>query len=265
MDISNSGSHPALLPATWQVPQVFRHRLGNKVGRQRIMQADGHLLIILHAPPDSEDQERAGRIFWRDPQGNWMPKGLRHGDSALAELIAEYDRVIDDLDERENTASSAEEYFEILKDLNPLTRSANNLHDTLQKAREAMPDDRQLLVLRDSAYAMARRVEILAADTRHGLDYQIALRAEHQAEHAEQMAIASHRLNLLVAFFFPIATLAGIFGMNLYNPLEEWSEKTGAFYLILVLVIGLAMGFVLTGFVTRPVPENQKRKNRKKA
>ena len=261
METSNTAASPALIPAGWQVPQKFRDRLGTNPGRQRVMEAQGHLLVVLHAPPGSDDVAREGRIFWRDADGRWMPKGLKHGDHSIGELLDEYDKVIDRLDEREERADSADDYFGILRDLNPLVRAANNLHNTLQKAREAVPHDRELIGLRDSAYAMARRVELLAADTRHGLDYRIALRAEQQADASDRMAAASHRLNLLVAFFFPIATLAGIFGMNLHNPLEELSEKTGAIFLVGILLVGLLMGALLIAFVVRPVPE--RKRNRK--
>lgn len=32
----------SLLPEVWSVPQEFRNRLGEEVGRQRAMLADGH-------------------------------------------------------------------------------------------------------------------------------------------------------------------------------------------------------------------------------
>ena len=254
----------SLLPASWQVPQKFRDRLGRRVGRQRIMEAEGHLLIILHDPPGAEDDFRVGQFFWRNPEGNWMPKGLKHGNHSVAELIAKYDQQVDLLDDREEVADTPDEYFNLLRDLNPLVRAANNLYNTLQKAREAVPDDRVLIVLRDSAYAMSRRVELLAADTRHALDYHIAMRTEQQAENSERMAVASYRLNLLVAFFFPIATIAGIFGMNLHNPLEELSERTGAMFLVGVLTFGLLMGAVLIAFVVMPPPRRAKRQRKKK-
>lgn len=227
------------------------------------MEAEGHILIVLHEPPDSDDDTRVGRFYWRDPDGKWMPKGLKHGDHALGELLAEYERVIDLLDDREQRAHSAEEYFGILRDLNPLVRAANNLHNTLQKAREAAPDDRELILMRDAAYAVARRVELLAADTRHGLDYRIAMRAEEQAEHSQQMATSAHRLNLLVAFFFPLATLAGIFGMNLHNPLEGMSRQVGPMFLVGVLLFGLMLGGLLTAFVTMPAPRKKRRGRRR--
>ena len=43
----------SLIPAIWTVPEVFRERLGRRIGRQRMMFADGHLLLVLHAPPVS--------------------------------------------------------------------------------------------------------------------------------------------------------------------------------------------------------------------
>lgn len=224
------------------------------------MESEGHLLIILHEPPTSEDDIRTGRIYWRNAEGQWMPKGIRHSEPALGELIAEYEKTIDQVDEREQIADSPEEYFEILKDLSPLVRSANNLHNTLQKAREAVPEDRGLIMLRDASYAMARRVELLASDTRHALDYRIAMRAEEQAANSEKMAASAHRLNLLVAFFFPLATIAGVFGMNLYNPLEDLSKQAGAEVLIGTLVVGLVLGLVLTTFVTQPTPKQQRRR-----
>lgn len=260
---SKASAESSLLPAHWQVPEQFRHRLGKGPGRQRVMDADGHLLVILHEPPDADDETRVGRLYWRDPEGRWTPKGMRHGDHSLAELIAEYDRAIDQLDEQEEKADSPEEYLAILKDLSPLVRSANNFHTAVQKAREVVPDDKELIMLRDAAYAMSRRVELLAADTRHALDYRIAMRAEEQAENSEKMAASAHRLNLLVAFFFPLATITGIFGMNLNNPLEDFSEKSGALILIVVLLFGLILGAVLTAFVTLPIPE-KKRKDKKR-
>ena len=60
--------HP-LIPSRWQVPAVFEQRLGEKPGRQRLMKADGHLLLILHKTPVPGAEEREARIFWRNPQG----------------------------------------------------------------------------------------------------------------------------------------------------------------------------------------------------
>ena len=52
----------SLIPASWDVPEEFRQRLGDEPGRQRVMQADGHLLLILHAPPLADSPVRDGRF-----------------------------------------------------------------------------------------------------------------------------------------------------------------------------------------------------------
>lgn len=239
----------SLLPTSWEVPTVFRERLGDDVGRQRMMEADGHLLLVLHAPPQPDQDERVGRFFWRKPDGTWTPKGLTHGQLAVGELLGEFERAIDDIDQAEDIASNATEYFTILSALNPLVRSTRNLHDVLQEARQAVPKDRQLIVLRDRAYNLQRRTELLYNDAKNALDFAIAKRGEEQAEASEKMAVASHRLNLLVAFFFPLATLCAIFGMELRHGLEQ-QEPPGP--MLVIIGIGLLLGFVLMMFVTRP-------------
>jgi hypothetical protein len=48
----------SLLPDEWNVPAIFRARLGEMVGRKRLMLAQGHLLLVLHAAPVNDDHER---------------------------------------------------------------------------------------------------------------------------------------------------------------------------------------------------------------
>lgn len=239
----------SLLPASWELPAAIRERLGDDVGRQRAMVADGHLLLVLHAPPQPDQDERQGRFYWRKPDGTWTPKGMTHGQLALGELLTEYERAIDDIDHAEDVASAAAEYFAILTAINPLVRSTRNLHDALQEARQAVPKDRQLIVLRDRAYNLSRRAELLYNDAKAALDFAIAKRGEEQAAASERMAVASHRLNLLVAFFFPLATLCAIFGMELRHGLEQF-EPPGP--VIAIIGAGLLLGLVLMMFMTRP-------------
>ena len=65
------------------------------------------------------------------------------------------------------------------------------------------------------------------------------------------MGISSHRLNLLVAFFFPIGTLSSIFGTNLVNGLESVDRKTGPILFLTMLASGLLFGLILTLAITR--------------
>ena len=78
----------SILPPTWDVPAEFRERLGEKVGRQRAMLADGHLLLVLHRPPKGNDPERTGRVFWRKPDGAWQSSDLGNGVAALSRHLA---------------------------------------------------------------------------------------------------------------------------------------------------------------------------------
>lgn len=88
-----------LLPAGWGVPQVFRDRLGDEAGRQRLMAHDGHLLLVLHAPPRAGEPFRRGRLFWRNPDGLWKPQSLTHSQHAIGELLGEYEQLTDEIED----------------------------------------------------------------------------------------------------------------------------------------------------------------------
>jgi hypothetical protein len=240
-----------LLPAGWDVPAEFRQRLGEQAGRQRLMEADGHLLIILHAPPKQDTRDRDGRFFWRDPSGKWTPTGSSPSQPGLGEFLAQYERVLDELQRDEDDASTAREYFQLLDRLQPMVRTTRNMQQTLQDAREAMPKDRQLLLWRDRAYAIARAAEQLHADAKNALDFAVAQRAEDEAESSRRVEAATHRLNVLAAMFFPVVTLAAIFGMEMPNGLEKFNASHGPLPMYAILGVGLILGLVLTAFVTR--------------
>lgn len=240
-----------LLPPSWNVPQKFRDRLGEKPGRQRAMVAEGHLLLVLHAPPTADHDVREGRLFWRSADGQWKPAAMRHGEPPVGELLDEYDRAIDSLQQSMTTAGDSRAYFNILNRLTPLMRAIRNVHRVLQDAREAIPNDRQIILLRDRAYSLARAAELLYDDAKHGLDFEMARREEEQSASAHRMAVSAHRLNVLVAFFFPLATVAGILGMNLKHGLEDADRTSGPWPLVSVLGFGLITGVLLALFVTR--------------
>ena len=126
-----------LIPLLWKVPQIFRDRMGDQVGRQRPMVADGHLLLVLHAPPKPNENQRHGRFFWRDPQGHWSSKEWGTGINALNRHLDEYEELINSLDRMEEQATTSNEYFTILEQLSPVHRAATNLHNVLQAARNS--------------------------------------------------------------------------------------------------------------------------------
>ncbi|MHB8971979.1 MAG: CorA family divalent cation transporter [Pirellulaceae bacterium] len=238
----------SILPATWQIPAAIRNRLGNLAGRQRAMAAEGHLLLVLHAPPKPDDPERTGRFFWRNAQGEWLSKDLGAGIRALAAHIDEFEDVIHKLDRREEQATTVDEYFRVLEHLTPLHRSARNLYQVLQEARQLCPADREILNMRDRAYTIERNAELLFQETKNGLDFRMAKQAEAQSRAAQRMVVAAHRLNMLAAFFFPIATLTTVFGVNLRHGYEE--QYVPSLFLVMV-VIGLLLGCLLSLFVAR--------------
>jgi hypothetical protein len=123
-------------------------------------------------------------------------------------------------------------------------RAVRHLYATLQRARESVREDQDLITCRDLAYAADRSAELLNSDVHNGLQCAIARRAEEQADHSHQMALAGHRLNLLAALFLPLATIASVFGMNfacgferVLTPYPFW----------LIVLTGVFLGFLLRG------------------
>lgn len=235
------------LPSTWNVPTTFRERLGDSVGKQRLMQADGHLLLVLHGPPKADQVERVGRYFWREPNGTWHGYEPGGRSVSLAGHLADFQQMAEKLDRQEDAATSAREYFELMSLVGPLHRTARNLHAVLQQAREAVPDDRSLINHRDQAYELERAFELLHTDAKNGLDFAIARQGEAQATASHRMARSAHRLNMLAAFFFPLATLSAVLGVNLQHGGEQ---LPGPMPFYTMVGAGLAAGLVLMIYVS---------------
>lgn len=236
------------LPDTWNVPQILRHRLRESIGRQRAMFAEGHLLLILHEPPTADETHREGRFFWRSPDGDWKSDKLGPGIASIRKHLAEYNDALQRLDRAEEAAEMADDYFQILREITPLRRAAGNMYHAFEQARQVVPEAHDLIVCRDQAYQTHRAAELLQSDMKIGLDCAIARRAEEEAQSSQKMAVAAHRLNVLAAIFFPIATIATIFGMNLASGLEEiftpwlfWLVLTGC------IACGLLLSAAVTG------------------
>jgi len=239
----------SLLPKAWTVPERFRARLGVEPGRQRIMVADGHLLIVLHAPPKHGDEARVGRFFWRDPQGAWRSSEKGSGTAALAGHLEDFEKAIDALEAEERKAETAEELFKVIRELTPLARTTRNLHQTLQQAREAVPDDGELIPLRDEAYSLERQSELVLVSAKDALGFRMARQAEEQAREAQRTSAAAHRLNALAALFLPTGTAAAVLSMNLRHGFEDTPAPYG---FLAVLGVGMLSGFILRALLNRP-------------
>jgi hypothetical protein len=247
------------LPASWELPAEFRARVGEKTGRQRAMLAEGHLLLVVHRLPRKNETDRAGRFLWRKPDSTWLSSDLGPGAGALAKHLTEYAEVVERYDQLQDNAVGLDDYQAIIEGLSPIHRTIRNLHAALQDAREKVPDDRDLINARDRVYELERAAELLVGDARNDIQYLTAKRAEEQAEAAHRIAVSGHRLNLLAAFFFPIATLTAIFGTNLSHPLEKYVSPPWAF--LGVIGTGVVLGMLLAMYLlTSSLPKPGKRK-----
>jgi hypothetical protein len=65
------------------------------------------------------------------------------------------------------------------------------------------------------------------------------------------MARSAHRLNILAAFFFPLATASSVLGMELETARETWLQAAT------VVAAGLLGGSLLALFVARNGRSNQ--------
>jgi hypothetical protein len=231
-----------LLPVQWNVPAIFRSRLGVQAGRQRTMTHDGHLLVILHTVPEPGELSRKAAIFWRMPEGEWKSTGEAKGNIfALRTHVDAFTKAAESLEIRVDGAKSAADYFSVLRDLGPFLRTARGLHKALQEARDASTDA-DVISLRDQAGEVERCAELLHEDAKNGLDYTIAHRSEEQAARAQTISRSGHRLNRLAAVFLPVSAIGGAFSMKFASGLEDvhspwvfWAFFASAFLLGFVI------------------------------
>jgi hypothetical protein len=233
-----------VIPHNWDVPQIFRERLGSHAGRQRIMSADGHLLIILHDVPRAEAPERTARLFWRKPDGTWKSTGSGATNiAALRAHVEEFQHAVDAMEARAAAAKRASDWFELLHDSAPLLRTARGLSSALQEARDFAKADAGLIAVRDAGQDIERAVELIHGHARSGLDYSIAKSTEDNARNSAHVLESGHRLNLIAATFLPITALGTVLGMNLEHGLEKWNSPW-AFW-------AFAAGAFILGFIVR--------------
>jgi Mg2+ and Co2+ transporter CorA len=243
------------LPKNWELPEKIKQRFGQKSsGKQRAMEAEGHLLLVLHKAPHPQQKTRETAFYWRNPQGEWFcseQKGgllMQQKGSALKQLInhlQEYGQIEQEFSHKYHQADDADDYFQILQNMTHLNRAIKNLHATLQTAREEIPSDRDLIDLRDFACELERNLDLLYTDTKNALDFYLAKKADEQTRLSIQSLRSSDRLNILIALFLPVTALSSVFGMNLPHGLEN----SPIFLFWLIFLGGIVLGFVIRGWV----------------
>jgi hypothetical protein len=230
-----------LIPRTWNLPPVLAGRLGDGLGRQRCMLHEGHLLLVLHDPPQPGGEGRSGRLLWRQPSGTWDSSQGGAGVQALVRHLDAFAKAVDAQEDRLAAARTAGEIHAVVQAAAPLARTARNLYRTLQEARDGVPGERELITARDRAYELERAAELLHHDAGAALQYAVARQAEEQTRAAYRLARAGHRLNLIAALALPLMAIASVFGMNLPSGLE--GGGTVLFWLIVggSLALGAAI------------------------
>jgi hypothetical protein len=232
----------------WTLPPEIEARLGEGTyGRQRAIFEAGHLFLVLHAPPTPGTLERETVLFLRKPDGQMLCNGFEGGEHKLRKLIADYRAQWEECDKEYDNADSAQELFHLLEKVAPLNRASTNLANALQAARDYVKQDKFFIGMRDESYEVSRAFDLLVADAKLKLDYRMAKNAEAHAAHADKMAAAQHKLNVLAAITFPLMALAALLGVNLTHGLENRSPIV----FLVVLVIGFAIGFVVKRWVAR--------------
>jgi hypothetical protein len=234
-----------LLPRTWELPPALADRLGDEVGRQRCMISSGHLLLVLHDLPKPGDAARAGRLFWRRPDGTWDSSTGGAGIQGLVRHLDAFAKAIDALEERLAAAAAAADIHTVVQAAAPLARTARNLHRTLQEARDGIPGDRELILARDRAYELERAAELLHHDAGAALQFAAARQAEEQTRAALGLAQAGHRLNLVAALALPLMAVASVFGMNLPSGFEGLGVI--GFWAIVAAAVALGAALYATG------------------
>lgn len=235
------------LPHGWQLPEAITQRLGESSGRQRAIIEEGHLLLVLHKVPSAEGAKRQAVLFWRNAEGEWKSSEGREGIGALRAHLEEFAKALEVLDAAYEKAQSAHDYFAVLESAVPIYRSAKNQATALQVARESLPDAREIITMRDLAADNERAAELVHADAKNALDYQIARQGEEQSRLSNELSEVGHRLNLLAALFLPLSVAGGLFANSLRSGLED--APVWAFWLM--IMGALVLGWLLRGRVTR--------------
>lgn len=236
-----------MIPQRWDVPRSIRQRVGHKLGRQRALADEGHVVLVLHRPPEHGAREREGALFWRSPKGEWKTTDRGNGLGALTSALEAYEAALDKLETTYEDASGSAAYFHLLEALVPLDRAARNQFEALEDASEAAPEDLKLAGLRERASDVARTAEILHEDAKHGLEFEMARQAELQSQVSMEMAKASHRLNLIAAVFLPLTAIGSMLGMNMYTGLEGQPAVFFWVLFVLSMISGLVLGRLLAG------------------
>ena len=231
------------IPRGWKLPEEITHRLGSRTGKQRVISENNHVLIVLHKAPLKHDTHRKSLFLWRNDKDIWAASDQGSGFAALGEYLKTYAKLEESLDDEYEKAVNAKDFFNLLEEIAPILRAIKNTYSTLQTAREIAGE--ALIDARDKAEELHRNIELLYIDSKNGLDYAIAKKTEEQSELQREALVAGHRLNIIMALFFPITAVASLLGMNVPHGLENAPPWVFVSILAICIMFGIALGFMV--------------------
>jgi hypothetical protein len=231
------------LPKTWKMPAEVSRAFGGRIQEQRALFEGGHLVLVVHR---LEGEGRDPVVFWRSPDGAWKCTAGGKAVPMMHLILDEYADRATKLHGQLEKATVARHFFDVLAALRPLEHTASEMAMVLSRACRLVPgeDDVERWWMR--ARAIARRFQLLVARAEDGRDYDLAQLNEEQADISNQMVVSSQRLNFLIAMLLPMTALTSIFGMNLFNGVEEGASSALFWAVVMVSVLaGAALSFFI--------------------
>jgi Mg2+ and Co2+ transporter CorA len=240
----------ASIPEDWKLPESLLMQLGVLSGRQKCLNDEGHLCLVMHEPPSGEGSTRQRVLAWLAPEGEtWKFSSSKRIAPSFDTLLSAYEQHVDELEDTidELEDPSLESLHSFLRSLAPLSRSLKNLSVVLDQAVVHCDDQRSLLESAEKAHALIRQCELMQFELQNDLQLRTHLNLEAQSRHQEEIAAAGRRLNLVVATFLPLTAVASVFGMNLLSGYEELPQP----FFWLIVLGAVAAGFGLSRFVSK--------------
>jgi len=99
------------------------------------------LILILHKLPIAGSSQRELGMFWRSSDGTWKSNELGGGIQALQQHVNEYGNRALELEDMENKAVAADDFFYVRNEIPPVHRAAKNMFAAISRTYEVLPTD----------------------------------------------------------------------------------------------------------------------------
>ena len=244
------GTFPPCFRAAWR-----------EHGRQRLMEADGHLLLVLHAPQVPIKRAGALASFARSA-GAWQ--GAPQAEQTFS-LVSAWPNIA-----RRSNGSNTRKIRRPVPAKSRAARSTHAAHaGRPQLARRAAKGPRgdagRAVVDRRPRRSGRRfttgRLTLSRRQERPRLRHSPAGRSPNRKQPPNDRGRPPAE-RACRGCFFPIATLTGMFSMGFHHGLEAYNAIWAPWLFIGVTAIGLLMGIIITAIIARPAPQPKDKNSR---